>query len=801
MSDPEPRDTSPQRGVSFVSAEHLPRFQSQAIESSISAIGFGDLQGRLTYVNPPFLRMWGYEDLSDVLGRHASEFAGSEQVASEVIASILEHGAWVGEVVAKRKNGEPFIVEMTSSLVRDAAGSPIGMMASFIDITERRRTEAALRESEEKYRSLVEAAQDVIFTADAVGRYLYVNPAAAAMLGTTPEHVIGRTVDELFPPDVAQRYRAGVQQVFETGKALVAENKSEINGQILWFSSILQPVRDQQGNIKVVQAVVRDITNLKRAEEALRESEERLRQVIRVSNIGIFDHDHGAQTIYRSPQMQHILDLDPEEPLSGNDFQAVRGGQPAGLKSIHPDDRERIAAAIERAHSEGDGLYDVEFRTLRRDGTIGWVAVRSQTFFEVDGDVRRPSRTIGAAQDITAEIEAEQERAKLQAQLIQAQKMESVGRLAGGVAHDFNNMLNVILGHAELALGRVDPSRPVHSDLVQIQSAAQRSADLTRQLLAFGRKQTVAPKVLNLNEVAAGALNMLRRLIGENINLIWSPGPDLWPVRIDPGQVDQILANLSANARDAIAGVGQITMRTENVVLDAAYCARHPGFSPGQHVMLEIADNGHGMDQETIAHIFEPFYTTKREGQGTGLGLSTVYGIVKQNDGFIHVESALGLGATVKIFLPRVTGEAIEVGTSGSVGAPRSGTETILLVEDEPMVLRFTKTLLERLGYRVWPAAAPSEAIRLVKEHDGRIDLLVTDVVMPEMNGRDLAARLISLYPHIKCLFVSGYPADTFSAAGVLDPEVHFLQKPFSAKDLAAKVREAIGRDPAGLAS
>jgi two-component system cell cycle sensor histidine kinase/response regulator CckA len=315
------------------------------------------------------------------------------------------------------------------------------------------------------------------------------------------------------------------------------------------------------------------------------------------------------------------------------------------------------------------------------------------------------------------------------------------------VAHDFNNMLNVINGYAELALDKIDPNEPLHSALAEIQNAARRSADLTRQLLAFARRQTVAPRVLDLNDVVAGSLKMLRRLVGENIDQVWIPGHRLWSVRIDPAQVDQILANLAANARDAIGVVGQITIRTDNVTLDESYCARHPGAAPGRYVLLEVVDNGHGMDLDTQEHIFEPFYTTKDELQGTGLGLATVYGIVKQNEGFIRVESKPGQGTKVQIFLPRFAGKPTDPGTESSADAPKTGTEVVLLVEDEPMVLRLSKTLLERLGYTVLAANGPSEALRLAEQQGGRVRLLITDVVMPEMNGRDLADRLRSLYP------------------------------------------------------
>jgi PAS domain S-box-containing protein len=317
--------------------------------------------------------------------------------------------------------------------------------------------------------------------------------------------------------------------------------------------------------------------------------------------------------MYFSPEQHEILGWD--EPVSWKDVHA-RPGSRTFMDLIHPDDRARLVAEVDRAHKSSNGIFDVEYRIIRHDGSLRWITTRSQTFFEGEGAARRPTRTVGASRDITDEKTAEQERARLQQQLIQATKMESIGRLAGGVAHDFNNMLNVIMGHVEFALDQVDRSHPIAADLIEVQRAAQRSADLTRQLLAFARRQAIAPRIIDLNDYVDRTLSMLRRLIGENVTLTWRPGENLSAVEIDPTQIDQMLANLTANARDAIAGVGQVTIRTDNVSLDAAYCREHPGLRPGAWVMLELADSGRGMDQDTLDHIFEPFYTTKAEGHG-----------------------------------------------------------------------------------------------------------------------------------------------------------------------------------------
>jgi CheY-like chemotaxis protein len=371
--------------------------------------------------------------------------------------------------------------------------------------------------------------------------------------------------------------------------------------------------------------------------------------------------------------------------------------------------------------------------------------------------------------------------------------MESIARLAGGVAHDFNNILGVIMGHAEMALLNVSPEEPVHNDLKQILKAARRSADLTRQLLAFARKQTVSPRILDLNDTIEGMLKMLRRLVGEHIELRWIPGPGLWSVKIDPSQVDQMLANLVVNSRDAIAGVGAITVQTENVTLDEAYCRSHEGFKPGEYVLLSVSDNGIGMDKETLARVFEPFFTTKEVGKGTGLGLATVYGVVKQNEGFINAYSEPGQGTTFKIYLPRV--QAVSSPKPEAVEErPLKGAETVLLVEDEEAILGLAQAILEQQGYTVLAARTPGEALELAERYAGVIQLLIADVVMPQMNGRELYKNVSALRPEIKVLFMSGYTANVIAHHGVLEEGVQFLEKPFTVRGLAEKVREVLDR-------
>ncbi|MFH1136320.1 MAG: transporter substrate-binding domain-containing protein [Pseudomonadota bacterium] len=387
---------------------------------------------------------------------------------------------------------------------------------------------------------------------------------------------------------------------------------------------------------------------------------------------------------------------------------------------------------------------------------------------------------------------AEKERHSLEGQLLQSQKMESVGRLAGGVAHDFNNMLSVIIGNAELAQAQLETEHPLRLNLEEILNAGKRSADLTRQLLAFARKQTIKPLVLDLNETVEKMLQMLRRLLGEDINVLWKPTANPWPVRMDPAQIDQIMANLCVNARYAILGQGQVVIETENTSFDAEYCDRHKGFHPGEFVMLAVSDDGVGMDRETMERIFEPFFTTRKEGQGTGLGLSTIYGIVKQNEGFINVYSEPGRGTIFKIYFPRHEGGIRETSAPTMTEAMMGRGETVLLVEDEPAILLLGRRILEKLGYVVLSADTPGEALRLAREHVDGLALLITDVIMPEMNGRELSRLIRGIKPDLKCLFTSGYTANVIAHHGVIDEDVHFLQKPVSLQAMARKVREAL---------
>jgi two-component system, cell cycle sensor histidine kinase and response regulator CckA len=453
-----------------------------------------------------------------------------------------------------------------------------------------------------------------------------------------------------------------------------------------------------------------------------------------------------------------------------------------------PSVQQNVRSAIKQA-AEG-ALVRMEIPYPNAGGDLHLFDFSVKPVFGATGNV---DLLIAEGHDISERKRMEEEKIQLNAQLLQARKMESVGRLAGGIAHDFNNMLSAILGHTELALMRCNPTNPLCEDLQAIRDAARRSADLTQQLLAFARKRTIAPKVLEMNKTVSGTLRLLQRLLGANINLIWMPGTDVWPIKMDPSQIDQILTNLCINARDAISGTGKITVETYNISFDEAYCASHLSCARGEYVALIVRDDGCGMSKEVLDHLFEPFFTTKEAGNGTGLGLATIYGIIQQNSGFIRVQSKPAKGTTFKIFLPRFTGAIMETTVEGNVKTFKSQGETVLVVEDEPAILDLYRTMLEKLGYRVLTAGTPSEAIREAKAHASDLQLLITDVVMPEMNGRDLARLISDIRPGLKCLFSSGYTAEAIDHYNVPDTGFEFIQKPFSMQDLALKAREALG--------
>ncbi len=513
----------------------------------------------------------------------------------------------------------------------------------------------------------------------------------------------------------------------------------------------------------------RFINQIKQAEKELRLSQERMQAILEASPDPVVVYDNLGHPTFLNPAFSRLFGWTHEELLDRR------------IPFVPESEKEATQATIKKLFQKG-GTISFETKRLTKDERQLDVLVSAAIISDEQGQAN------GMVVNLTDLSHLK----KMERQLHQAQKMESVGRLAGGVAHDFNNILSVIIGYTELALDQVEPTQSLYSALQEIHKASQRSANITQQLLAFARKQTIAPKIIDINKIVRNMLSMLHRLIGEDIDLIWSPGREIWPIKVDPSQIDQILANLCINARDAIAGVGKITLETIRTTLDEDFCANHPGCLPGDYVMLAVTDDGTGMDPNTVKNCFEPFFTTKNMDKGTGLGLATVYGIIKQNDGYIDVASKPNAGTTFKLYLPRHKTQAEPLLENRTQQPVVGGNETILLVEDELSILKMAKKMLERMGYNVLVAPTPEESLTWVQQHDGPIHLLITDVIMPGMNGRELADKLKSIYPNIKYIFMSGYTANVIADQGVLDVGVNFIQKPFSAKGLSNKVREVL---------
>lgn len=649
---------------------------------------------------------------------------------------------------------------------------PWRVFTVFTDISERRLAEAALRQSEERFRLTFRASPDSVnINRFYDGMYVDVNEGFTRLTGYRAEEVLGRTLADMdIWHDPSDRQKL-VQELLAHGYCndldarFRRKDDSVCHGRMSARIIMLE-------NVPHIISVTRDVTEQTEALQALRTNENLLDSILRTAPtaIGVV---RNRVFLVVNERMCLMTGYAQEELVGKN------------ARMLYPDDKEYEYVGTEKYRQiRADKTDTVETRWQRKDGEIIEILLCSSPINS--GDL--VAGVTFTALDISERKRAEAEREKLQEQLLQAQKIESIGRLAGGVAHDFNNMLTVILGHAEMAIKNFDKSDPVYANLEIIIEAAYRSADLVRQLLAFARKQTVEPNIFDLNNYIADLLPMLMSLINEDIDLVWEPGADLWLIRIDPSQVDQLVANLCVNARDAIDGVGKITIETENVTFDADYCAVHNGCIPGEYVQLCISDNGAGMDREVLEHIFEPFFTTKETGRGTGLGLAGVYGIVRQNNGFVSVYSEPGQGTSFKICLPRFFGGLAEGVTEKVSNMPRGNGELVLLVEDEVAILNVGKEMLEQLGFRVLAAASPSEALRQAHTHIDEIRLLITDVIMPEMNGRDLERILVGMKPDLPCLFTSGYTADVIAHHGVLDNGIHFIQKPFSSKDLALAV-------------
>ncbi len=737
------------------------------IEHAPLGVFVADAQGRYIEVSPSAERITSYT-VEQLTSMSIPDLLVPENREDGLkhFQALIDTGQSYGETAFRRADGS--IGYWNVSATRLGPDRYLGFVE---DITERKEREERIA----LLGHMLDHAPAGVTIHNTEGHFLFSNRQNMLMHGyEREEEFLALNLHQIDLPEseamLAERFR----KIFEEGEARFEVAHFRKDGSIIELEVTAKTI-DWYGQIAILSIAI-DISERKRVEKELKAERDQIFSLFNSIDEIIYIAD--PQTHELLYINRHLASLLPENGIGKKCYKVLQNfDSPCSFCT-----NDIIFGNMSEPHrwEYYNPFLDQHYAII--DRVIHWSDGR---------DVR-----FEMAVDISGIKEAEAEKEKLQAHLLQAQKMESVGRLAGGVAHDFNNMLGVILGHAEFALEKAAENHDLYTDLKEIQTAAQRSADLTRQLLTFARKQIIDPRKLDLNHTVENMLSMLRRLIGEDIDLSWEPARKLWPVKMDSSQVDQILANLCVNARDAIAGVGKLTIETGMISFDEAYCKDYAGFIPGDFVMIAVSDDGCGMDKETLNNLFEPFFTTKEVGKGTGLGLATIYGIVKQNNGFINVYSEPGQGTTFRIYLPRYSAanETHEV-IQPEKPAP-TGNETILLVEDEPAILNMTRMMLERKGYSVLFAASPAEAIDMAKAHADKIHLIMTDVVMPEMNGRDLSSRITALYPDIKLLFMSGYTANVIAHQGVLDEGVAFIQKPFSMKDLAVKVREVLDMAP-----
>ncbi|MDD2462976.1 MAG: PAS domain S-box protein [Desulfobulbus sp.] len=682
--------------------------------------------------------------------------------------------------ITTEDRGECKTVNSLGELQRDESGKPVKIQGVILDITERKKSENALRESEERFRRVVAISPIPIMIHDEDDQVLQLSIGWTELSGYSLEDI------PTLPDWTENAYgeRTGTQKAYiddlfniacsvKNGEWTVKAK----DGSIKIWEFQTTPLGESSRGKRILLSMAADVTERKQVEEALRNSEKRFRELFENAPFPYQSLDDSGCILEVNKRWLAHLGYSRDEVV-GKSF----------AEFLHPDWQNHFRENFPKFKSVGEVL-GIEFQLRKKDGTHIWASF--------DGTISRDRngaflQTHCIFNDISEQKRLQDKVNQQQEALNQSRKLESVGRLAGGIAHDFNNMLSVIIGYTELALEKLEPTDHLYSDLKKIYQAGVRSADITRQLLAFARRQTVAPKVLDLNDNIGSMMKMLRHLIGENIHFAWMPGTGLWSVKIDPSQIDQILANLCVNARDAITDIGKVTIETKNITFDKDYCADHLEFIPGEYVMLAVSDDGCGIAPETMPQIFEPFFTTKNIDEGTGLGLATVYGIVKQNNGFINVYSEPEKGTTMRVYLPRYAEQATKAQNETAVEVPQSRGETILLVEDDASILQLGVRILENLGYTVLSTMRPKDAKKLTEEYHGQINLLITDVVMPEMNGRELSEQLHHLYPQLKTLFMSGYTANVIAHRGVLDEGIHFISKPFSPKEIALKIREVL---------
>jgi PAS domain S-box-containing protein len=745
------------------------------LEAAPDAMVIVNQAGEIVLLNLQAEKQFGYHR-NELVGQKVMNII-PEGFAERLIADGLRSAAdalaqQIGtgiELLGRRKNGSEFPIEIMLSPFKSAEG--ILVTAAIRDISVRKAAEKHLAQMEGRYRGLLEAAPDAMVVVNQRGEIVLLNLQAEREFGYRRDELVGQKVKNIIPKGFAERLIAdgtrsaaeALAQHMGTGIELLGRRK---NGSEFPIEIMLSPLEGVDGIL--VTAAIRDITERKRREDDL----SRLAAVVESSHDAIVSLTTEGNVLTWNRGAERIFGYSAEEATGRSIlFLSPTGGSEEG---------PTLMQRMERA----DTVEPFETVRAKKDGTHIHVSLTLSSIKNSEGQVVGVSTV---ARDVT-------DSKNLEEMLRQSQKMEAVGQLAGGVAHDFNNLLGVILGYTGLILDRLRPDDPNRKGIEEIQKAGDRAALLTHQLLAFSRKQVLRPKVLDLNTVVAGTEKLLQRLIGEHIELAVMLSPALGPVKADAGKLEQVIMNLAVNARDAMPPGGRLTIETSNVEVDEEYASLNPAARPGPHVMLSVSDTGCGMDAATKDRIFEPFFTTKEFGKGTGLGLSTVYGIVKQSGGSIWVYSEVGVGTTFKIYLPRV-GETLEIASENDQQEKlEGGSLTILVVEDEAALLQVTRQSLEAVGYVILAAHSPQEAIRISQTHLGPIHLMVTDVIMPGMNGSQLATQLSAPRPEMKVLYVSGYTDDAIVRHGVLDPGLAFLQKPFSPRSLARKVGEVLAR-------
>ena len=707
-------------------------------------------------------------ELEQALSFHPPEWRARAEEALRTCA--LQGVPYDVELQLLNARGERLWVRSIGQAVRGPSGDIVAVQGALQDITEKKQAQHAVEQSEKRFRLLGDSMPWIVWTARPDGTVDYFNKAAFDYSGSLdPDNLSEAWLGFIHPDDAALAWSTWERGVREEQEYQVELRIRRADGAYRWHLNRGIPVRDESGRLVQWYGAATDIHDRRVSEQANQRLAAQLSATLESITDAFYILDHDWCFRYLNKQAERLLFRGRDELLGRNVWEEFPEARATSIGS------EYERAVSQRCTVTFEAYYPA----------LGWFNIRAYPSDE------------GLAvyfTNITADKEAEAERATLEAQLLQAQKMEAVGRLAGGVAHDFNNMLMLIQGHVEIMLEGDHPGSQTYPELMAIAAAARRSADLTRQLLAFARKQTIAPRILDLNQTLAGMLGMLRRLLGEEIRLVYTPGDKVLSVRIDPAQLDQVIVNLAINARDAISSTGSIEVQTANVDMSAAQCATRPGLLPGAYVRLSVSDDGCGMDEEVLSRMFEPFFTTKGQGVGTGLGLATCYGIIKQNEGYIEVSSTLGQGTRFEVYLPGQP-PAQDPAQPAALDAVRGG-ETVLLVEDEPALLNLCERRLKQLGYNVLPMGCPQEAIRFAETYPQEIHLLLTDVIMPNVSGEQVWTRVRAGRPDLRCLFMSGYTADIIGRRGVLDQDIAFLEKPFTQQSLAAKVRQALEQPP-----